>query len=244
MGNYHGSFGLHDIGEEQLEYVLESSEHKKLLSELVDLSRNVFGFFNKTAARSFEYPYIINEIGTIAGKKVLDIGAGLSPLPLFLAKSGASVVTVDNSPVTRKIGQPHTDWNGWGYLDYGELNNSLISYNKDIAFVRLAANSFDCIYSVSVIEHLPAATRRSIWPVLSEALIDNGTLLLTIDLVPGTNILWNYCQGDIVDSFDNHGDVETIKQETSLCSLELKECRFLRNLAGSPVDIALLKISK
>ncbi len=236
--------GKHDIGNESLEIVLENFKSLEPLFTLVNLSRKTFGFFNKTITRCYEYPFIVKEIGGISGKRVLDIGTGLSPLPLFLAEQGASVVTVDNSTIVRSIDQTKENWDGWGYFDYGELSDNIISYNEDIFSINLSSDSLDCIYSVSVIEHLPVATRRSMWPIITELLIKKGTLLLTMDLVPNTYSLWNYCQGEIVDSVDAHGDIEVIKEEIDIAGLTINDCNYLRNLPDSKVDVVLLSITK
>ena len=86
-------WGSNDIGEENLAWVAERSLFPQLLEELVDLSRSHFGWFSKCPSRAFEYPWVFNEIGDVVGENVLDIGAGVSPLPLLLAQIVLSVVS-------------------------------------------------------------------------------------------------------------------------------------------------------
>ncbi|HEY2529418.1 MAG TPA: class I SAM-dependent methyltransferase [Xanthobacteraceae bacterium] len=44
------------------------------------------------------YPAVIQELGEIRGKRILDVGTGNSPFPHLLAKKGAFVVGYDKSP--------------------------------------------------------------------------------------------------------------------------------------------------
>jgi SAM-dependent methyltransferase len=237
-------WGSNDIGEEALAVAIDASPFPQLLKALVHLSRGYFGWFSKCPSRAFEYPWLFNEIGGVANKSVLDIGAGVSPLPLLLAKHGARVVTVDNSPVIRNVGQQQNNWTEWGYLDYSHLDGSMSSINKDILSVDLESNSFDCIYSVSVVEHLPASVRREIWHRVTRWLDCDGKLLLTIDLCPGTEQLWNYNMGELVESAGEHSDLPGLKSELSQVGFRLARLELLRGLRGSRTDVALLHLLK
>ena len=64
--------------------------------------------------------------------RVLDIGAGMSPLPLFLAKRGMFVECVDKHPAVR-VFPPQPDWTEWGFIDYGPLHPNLSSFHCDIS---------------------------------------------------------------------------------------------------------------
>src|SRR5215210_5592570 len=67
----------------------------------------------------------------LPGQRILDIGAGISPLPVWLARRGCFVHTVDGHRITRVL--PATDdWNGWGFLDYHELDERITSHNCPI----------------------------------------------------------------------------------------------------------------
>lgn len=237
-------WGTHDIGYDNLEQLIKSSKSPEILTSLVALSRKSFGFFNKTLSRSVEYPYIIKTIGAIVGKHVLDVGAGVSPLPLYLALHGATVVTVDNSATVRQPDCDRHEWNGWGFFDYGQLNDNIASLNRDICDIEFSAEQFDCIYSVSVLEHMSAESRRAMWGRMSPWVKESGLLLLTLDLVPETECLWNYCEGKLVEQSDLHGDTKAVEAELNKEGFGLDECKILRMAPESMTDIALLSFRK
>lgn len=237
------SLGIHDIGESDLKMVLEDSKWPNLLLRLVIISRENFAFFTKTITRSVEYPYIVDSIGEIRNKFILDVGAGLSPLPLSLANEGAHVVTIDNSTNIRVLDN-NQGWNEWGFFDYGCLASSIKSLNIDVLTADFQFNSFDVIYSVSVIEHITAIDRRKTWNRLSQWLKNKGVLLLTLDLIPETEYLWNYASGKLVEEIDKHGDLNTIREELKSCGFAIDDMIFLRAYHDSRTDVVLLKLIK
>ncbi len=50
-------------------------------------------------SRDWEYPWIVTRSGVHAGQRVLDCGAGYSPVPFLLAKRGGTVTAVDRDAV-------------------------------------------------------------------------------------------------------------------------------------------------
>jgi hypothetical protein len=60
---------------------------------------------------------------------------------------------------------------------------------------------------VSVIEHMPRATWEAILGRCRRWLGKNGRLVLTIDLIPGTESLWNYSEGKVVEPVNVHGNI-------------------------------------
>jgi len=237
-------WGIHDIGDKNLEWAIKNSEFPEILQALVDLSRKCFGFFNKTLSRSIEYPYILNKLGVFDEKHILDVGAGVSPLPLYLAMKGASVVTVDNSEIVRQLKSDFPAWNAWGFFDYGSIQNGITSLNKDICTIQFTDGLFDCVYSVSVVEHMHSQSRRDMWRRMSHWVKDSGMLILTLDLIPKTELLWNYCEGKLVEKCEDHGDVKAVQDELVKEGFELYERKILRLPPESMTDIALLCFRK
>jgi len=243
-GRENMKLGIHDIGDKNLMWAMGKSDAPDLLKTLVRLSRSTFGFFTNTISRSFEYPFIVKNILEAKGKIFLDIGAGLSPLPIFLATQNADIVTVDNSSLTRDIEQSRLDWNEWGFLDYSFFCRNILSMNENIIATNFQNEYFDGIYSVSVIEHMPAYERKQLWPRLSSWLKKSGILLLTVDLIPDTDLLWNYSSGNLVEESELHGDLPSMLNELAMAGFLIKETAFLRAIPKSRTDIALLRFSK
>lgn len=230
----------HDIDHSTLEWALERSPGPATLRELVALGRERFGWFSRQVSRAFEYPWVANALIETSGLPVLDIGTGVSPLPLLLAARGVPVVTVDHSTVIRRPGAGETDWNGWGFLDYGALHPAIRSLNVDAADADIPAGSLAAAYSVSVLEHVPARTRRRLWPRIAEWLAPGGRLLLTFDLLPGTDALWNRERGRVVESAAAHGTVDAIVAELAELGFTPVSRETLRDLPGMKADCALL----
>ena len=88
-----------------------------LLRQIVDFAKDRLGFFPKTSIRMREYPWAVAEAGNVRGRRLLDLGAGVNPLPLWFAAHGATVVTIDSHPC-RRTPADRSSWNEWGFLDY------------------------------------------------------------------------------------------------------------------------------
>src|SRR4051812_30262884 len=149
------------------------------IKKIVLTSREKLGFFTAHLPRLFEYPWILDRVIREGGETVIDFGAGVSPIPLLLAQAGKRVVTVDNSPL-RRTPMQKGDINEWGYLDYSQFDASIKSYNcnfEDIDFTEVTVN---CVYSISVIEHIPADVRRKLLVNITAAIANNGCLILTL----------------------------------------------------------------
>ena len=233
-----------DISDDQLKWAFSKSVYPEQLDALITISRKNFGWFVNHIPRCFEYPWCINQIGECNNKMILDFGAGISPLPIFLAESGASIITVDNHKTIRKIGQDPTNWNPWGFLDYSYINNRIKSFNLDLNELKLSEKSLDVVYSISVIEHIKAIERRRIWHGIYPWLKEKGFLILTIDLVLDTENIWNFSEGIPVEQIEKHGTLETVKKELSDEGFELLNCEFVRRVPKSRTDCVMLKLLK
>lgn len=190
--------------------------------------------------RAFEYPWVLCQLPERRGRRILDVGAGVSPLPLQLAATGADVLTVDNSLEVRRPGCDESAWNEWGYLDYAMLDSRVESHNCDILGLDLPTASLDAVYSVSVVEHMPAATRRRLWERIAQWLKPGGRLVLSVDLVPGGLTLWNLAAGQVVEPQAEHGDLPAMESELQSAGFGLHCRELLREMPETRVDCALL----
>ena len=213
-----------DIEPEVLENLISQSAHKTLLISLVETSRKYLGWYTKQRTRSFEYPWIAAQLPRVAGKRIVDIGAGCSPLPFHFAAAGAHVTTIDYSnPVPS-----HQTTGEWGFLNYKDLNPAITSINADATSVSL--RDIDAAYSVSAIEHMPATVRRAIIRRASEWLKVGGLLLLTLDMEPESDVLWNRDRGKDVEDRNIHGNLDDVRSELASARLRVDECERTLNV--------------
>lgn len=233
-----------DITDEKLQSIMNSVTSQSILIKLVETSRQYFGWYTKHLPRVYEYPWIVAQLPIVKNKTILDIGAGVSPLPIFLANGGARIFTVDNSNYIRSLKDGSLGWNEWGFFDYSVLNPNVNSINKEILEVQFKDKFFDCVYSVSVIEHMKSSTRKQLWKKIRNWIKEDGSLLLTVDLIPETENLWNYCEGLVVEPVEHHGSLNDLKSEISAEGFSLKKCEFQRTIPDSRVDVSFLSFIK
>ena len=217
----------------------EETADWRLLLELTRLSREKLGFFPKAAARTVEYPWFARQLRARPPARVLDIGAGVCVLPVWLAQKDNDVVTIDYSPLKRNS-DDKAGWNEWGYLDYGRLDTKIVSHHLD-ARVYEPEQPFDTIYSVSVMEHMPANVRRNVLAKLPNWLAPGGRVLLSFDLTPGTDNLWPLSEGQVVDPQQPHGTLDDVTAEMKQAGLRIIEVAVRRGIARSRSDLAFIE---
>lgn len=217
---------------------LKRSRDPELLRNLVRFSFEKLGFFPKTATRMYEYPWAIVQAGDVKNLRVLDVGAGVNALPLWFAEQRADVVTVDNHPVVRDTAT-RDRWNEWGYLDYSILDTRVFSVRSDVVDAPIEG-PFDVIYSISVIEHVPAATRRKMIHRMAELSGPNCRLLLTLDLIPGTTRLWTFSEGQLVEDPAQHGSLDDFLSEVVNEGFVIDDCTVASVIPDSRTDVAYI----
>jgi cyclopropane fatty-acyl-phospholipid synthase-like methyltransferase len=119
------------------------------------------------------------------------------------------------------------------------MDQKIVSLRKDAGKVEFK-DLQDVVYSVSVIEHLPAKIRRSIIVKMSKWLKSGGLLLLTMDLIPGTNKLWNLSEGVKVESSFFHGNLNSVKKELKKNGFTITSENTHRNVFKSRTDVVYL----
>ncbi|MGE5168492.1 MAG: class I SAM-dependent methyltransferase [Deltaproteobacteria bacterium] len=229
-----------DIDARELSALLIASAQPRLLNELVATSREAFGFFPAHAPRAVEYPWVLAALqGSARDSRILDVGAGVNALPLALARRGARVTTVDSHPLVRDPRQ-RDGWNEWGFLDYAAFDANIRSFHA--AYEDWQADApFDAIYSVSVIEHLRASVRARWIAAFRRQLRPDGLLLLSVDLVPGSEALWNRSEGVVVEDAAVHGDLAGLCRELAQAGFRIDATSTVRDLPRSNVDLALIR---
>jgi hypothetical protein len=182
------------------------------------LSRRCFnGWLTHHPPRWWEYPWTLREVRRRCQRFGLaaDFGAGTSPLPIALADLGLTVNVVDPDAKTllgRRWG------NEWDFTDYERWG--IRTYKRGIEDEIFESRALSVAVSVSVIEHIPAATRREGLRRVAEALEDGGIFVMTVDVLPGTDYLWNRVL-DEIEPVATHGTINDLIREAHFEGLQL-----------------------
>jgi hypothetical protein len=202
------------------------------------------GFYPDHAPRLWEYPVVAQLIAEHLprGSRLVDVGAGVTPLAPYLTSRGYVVETVDPSAVVRQW-PPQPDWNEWDYLDYGAAGLAHRSWNCTLDQLPTEP-PFDGAYSISVIEHLPSTIRRCLLRDISARTALGGLVVLTIDLVRGSDDLWNRNLGVVVERAADHGTFDDVVGECAAVGLETFSKDAVRDWGDTSVDIGLLALRK
>ena len=214
-------------------------ERPDLLRLIMDTSRDKLGFYTLTSSRTIEYPWLIDKLTRLpAGSRILDIGSGISPLPIMLAERGMLLSCVDAHPRVRTR-ENSAAWNEWGFLDYAQYSPRIRSYHSDIREFQ-PDRKFDAVYSVSVLEHMPRTVWERTLDLLPAWLNPGGYVLLTLDLIPGSYALWNKSEGKTVDAEGNHGKLEDIKNRLKDLGFYFEELSAKQNIPHAKTDVAFV----
>jgi SAM-dependent methyltransferase len=96
------------------------------------------------APTAFENQFILRQMSSLQGKRVLDVGAGLGESSVYFALLGARVTTTDISPgmveTALKLGQLH-----------GVTLEGVVSTGEDL---NVEPGSYDIVYLANVIHHV------------------------------------------------------------------------------------------
>lgn len=226
-------------------YYLYTCPNRKVLREIIQLSFDSFGWFTETKSRFYEYPYIVEHVENMQGdkKRVLEIGAGVNPLPLYFSKKGCDVITIDNHETQV---DPNKIKSEWGFLDYSFFDKTIKSFNIDALYIDKIIDEddekIDIVYSVSTLEHILSNKRRGIIKKIRQIIKPGGILLLTIDLIPNTELVWNYSEGKVVEDTSTHGTIEDVLLEINREDFTISDFSIVRGIWRT--DIALIKAIK
>ncbi len=159
------------------------ADARRLLRYKVD---GVFGA--EFSLKGFDYPWILQSGDWKNSKKVLDVGAGYSMLPVHIADNyGCEVWAVDDFGMS-------SDEQYW--TRNLEPKEHVLKYPQ-IKFVlerlgnteqsSLPLNYFDCIYSASALEHIPTNLAQQVWSHMDKLLKPGGEMLHAVDILLPTH---------------------------------------------------------
>jgi 2-polyprenyl-3-methyl-5-hydroxy-6-metoxy-1,4-benzoquinol methylase len=230
----------YDMDDADLARARTEAPRPDLLDELIATGRAVFGFFPNHYPYTLNYPWVLERLEPLPpGARVLDVGAGVSPLPIVLAQRGLRVDCIDNSPTPRTM--PVTaEWNEWGFFDYSVVDPHICSFRHD-ALEHEPAQLYDRVYSVSVLAHMTRLDREKSVERISEWLRPGGRLLLAIDLLPKSDFLWNRSAGVEVEPPTEHGTVNDLLASIEREGLRVTERTIRRTVHVSRTDLLFVE---
>lgn len=228
-----------DISAEDLAFALATQSDPALLSKLVELSRDAFGFFPSLYPHTINYPWAVERLRSLAARsRILDVGAGVSPVPLFLAGQGLLVDCVDNSQHVRTLPLA-ANCNEWGFLDYALLHPNLTSHHCDITEFT-PSTTYDAVYAIASLAHMTRAIREETLRRAHAWLRPGGLLLLTIDVIPASDFIWNRTEGREVEPPIRHGTIQGVTDHLVGLGFNLGEVRVTRSVHKSRTDLLFI----
>jgi hypothetical protein len=138
-----------------------------------------------TWSRVWEYPYVYHQLKELRRQipesiipRVMDFGSGVTFFPTAVASLGYDVICVDIDPA---YAEPLEAASRRLNLNRGSVRAQTVTGD----FSDLDESAYDCIYSVSVVEHIPECSMTV--KRLATLLQTGGILILTFDLDLATN---------------------------------------------------------
>jgi SAM-dependent methyltransferase len=177
------------------------------------------GWCTGHSTRWWEYPWVIEQVRsrTATKKAAADFGAGKSPIPLALQDMGLQCTVVDPAQLEELEGRARG--NEWDFVDYSKWG--ITTHRAGMEDHVFESGSLGFAVSVSVIEHMPAPTRREGLGRIADALNPGGYAVITVDLIRGSRYLWNRIV-DEIESPSVHGTVDDLLNEARAVDLYLE----------------------
>ena len=153
-------------------------KRRYLPRSLYEKFRGPFAIQPNNTSREFEYPWAFYATPLTAGQRVLEIGGGLGGFQFVLDQEGCKVVNVD--PGTEAMDWP-CDANSMDKLNR-LFGTSVDLRNTVLTEADLEPESFDRVFSISVLEHLPDNEIEDAMHCAFNLLVPGGYFILTVDL--------------------------------------------------------------
>ena len=139
-----------------------------------------FAYQGNSSTRIYEFPWVYHSVRPTSGMRVLEIGGALSGLQFVLARTGSEIHNVD----------PFINYGGSEYGSGPEKRHAQLNraFKTDVKLYKSTLSdaniegTFDVIYSVSTLEHIPPDALKETLTFARRLLNPDGRIVLTVDL--------------------------------------------------------------
>ena len=153
-------------------------DHSDVNGERYPWSVNLLSFPTFYAARMWEYPFAILSAELQPGMRIADIGCGMTPFSIYLKEiAKCEVVGVDPDLFDAGI-----RYKGHGVSREFICKTRLKVIQCGMEVIALSRNTFDRVFCLSVIEHVPPEIARRGVQEMARILKPGGRLIITVDV--------------------------------------------------------------
>lgn len=163
---------------DQLNVSFALSDHTDLNQQRYPWSAAMLNQPALYAARLWEYPYAILAAELEPGMKVADIGCGMTPFTVYLKDNAACDVT----GVDPDVFDAGIKYKGFGVSQEFVERTGLRFLKGHMDAIPLETDSQDRVFSISVMEHVPADVRRRGIQEMARVLKPGGRAIVTMDV--------------------------------------------------------------
>jgi SAM-dependent methyltransferase len=108
----------------------------------------------------------------LTGRRVIDVGGGAGPLgPTLALRYGCDVLDIDPSPNVAPVREPAVSL----------LSSMSHHYTFQPTNLFDVAGTYDGVFCISVMEHLPVEEQEAAWRKLASLVAPGGVLVATVD---------------------------------------------------------------
>jgi len=167
-----------------------------IMAAIIAISRgmNWITDYDRYPSRKFEYPFAYLSGSVTKSMRVLDAGCSIDPFAPFLASKGARVAGVDNFATHDVPWDPEHGIFRGRYTGFEKAQRysehlratyglSVSYYKSDMVRMPFPDRSFERIFCISVLEHLPKWKVRFAFDEWRRILASDGVAVITLDYV-------------------------------------------------------------
>jgi len=143
--------------------------------------------------KGFNYAWILDSIQWKPSYRILDVGAGYSRLPSFIALNHeCEVWAVDDFGYSENGNFWERNQDPSQFIDDHPEVHYVIGRIGDENLTELPHGSFDVIISASALEHVPRGDIVKVWSHMDKLLKPGGLMLHGLDIAFPTNLGWKH----------------------------------------------------